>query len=67
MCKDLLYFGVEFYAVLSASLGNNLPSAERLDGPFEEFIRLKTYDKFVLFVDITCGMGGYGRDCFGVN
>ena len=53
VCENLLYFRVELDAVFSTCLCYDLPASERLDGSLEEFVSLETYDKFVLFVDIT--------------
>ena len=51
--EDILYLLVNLYTILTASLLDNLDTAERLDSTLEKFIGLETYDKFILFVDIT--------------
>ena len=53
VCEDLNYLRIELDAVLSTSLLYNLKTTEWLDRSSEKLVCLKTYDDFVLSVDVT--------------
>ena len=51
--EDVLYGRIKLDAVLDASLLDNLPASERLDGSLEKLVCLKSYDELVILVDIS--------------
>ena len=67
MREDFLYLRIQFDTIFITSFLDNPPASERLDGALEKFIGLQTYDKFVILVNIACGVGGDCGNRLGVN